>query len=87
VTCGRCGCVFAAETKKGHYVYYHCTGNQGPCGNTYVREQELVRQFGEILKQIRIPTELATKLATVVRESQTEKEKFVRTSITSGVPH
>ena len=33
------------------------------------------------LKQIRIPTELAGKLATVLRESQTDKEKFVRTSM------
>ena len=48
---------------------------------TYVREEELIRQFGELLKQIRIPTELAGKLATVLRESQTDKEKFVRTSM------
>ena len=79
VTCGRCGCAFTAEIKKGQYVYYHCTGHRGPCGNTYVREEELIRQFGELLKQIRIPTELAGKLATVLRESQTDKEKFVRT--------
>ncbi len=68
-----------AEIKKGQYVYYHCTGHRGPCGNTYVREEELIRQFGELLKQIRIPTELAGKLATVLRESQSDKEKFVRT--------
>ena len=41
----------------------------------------MVRQFGEILKQIRIPHELAGKLATVLRESQADKEKFVRTSM------
>jgi len=81
VTCGRCGCAFTAETKKGQYGYYHCTGHRGPCGNTYVREEELVRQFGEILKQIRIPHELVGKLATVLRESQADKEKFVRTSM------
>ena len=81
VTCGRCGCAFTAEIKKGQYVYYHCTGHRGPCGNTYVREEELIRQFGELLKQVRIPTELAGKLATVLRESQTDKEKFVRTSM------
>jgi hypothetical protein len=63
------------------YVYYHCTGHRGPCGNTYVREEELVRQFGEILNQVRIPAELAGKLATVLRESQSDKEKFVRTSM------
>jgi site-specific DNA recombinase len=50
VTCGRCGCAFTAEIKKGQYVYYHCTGHRGPCGNTYVREEELIRQFGELLK-------------------------------------
>ena len=81
VTCGRCGCAFTGEIKKGQYVYYHCTGHRGPCGNTYVREEELIRQFGELLKQIRIPTELAGKLATVLRESQTDKEKFVRASM------
>jgi hypothetical protein len=37
-------------------------------------------QFGEVLQAVRIPTELAGKLATVLRESQTDKEIFVRTS-------
>ena len=46
-----------------------------------MREEELVRQFGEILKQVRIPHELARKLTTVLRESQADKEKFVRTSM------
>jgi hypothetical protein len=47
-----------------------------PCGNTYLREEEQVRQFGEILKQVRIPAELAGKLAMMLRESQADKEKF-----------
>ena len=68
VTCGRCGCASTAEIKKGQYVYYHCTGHRGPCGNTYVREEELIRQFGELLKEGQIPTELAGKLATVLRK-------------------
>ena len=67
LTCGRCGCAITAEIKKGQYVYYHCTGYRGRCGNTYVREEELIRQFGEILKDVRIPAELAGKLATVLR--------------------
>ena len=40
--------------------------HRGQCGNAYVRGEELVRQFGEILKQVRIPTELAGKLSTVL---------------------
>lgn len=81
VTCALCGCAFTAETKKGQYVYYHCTGHRGACGNTYVREEELARQFGDILKQVRIPGELAGKLAAVLRESQADREKFARTSL------
>ena len=34
-----------------------------------------------MLKHVRIPSELAGKLGTVLRESQTDKEKFVRTSM------
>ena len=42
MTCGRCGCAYTAEMKKGRYIYYHCTGHRGACGNTYVREEDLV---------------------------------------------
>ena len=48
--------------------------------NSYVREEELARQFAESLKQIRIPTELADKLATMLRESQTDKADPYRES-------
>ncbi len=36
--------------------------------NRYVREEELIRQFGEFLKPIRMPHELAGELATGLRE-------------------
>ena len=81
LTCGRCGCAYTAEIKKGLYTYYHCTGHRGACGNTYVREEDLARALGELLKQVRIPTELADRVATVLRESQTDKEQFVRTAM------
>jgi Recombinase zinc beta ribbon domain/Recombinase len=41
VACGRCGCAMTAEIKKARYIYYHCTGFRGNCGNTYIREEEL----------------------------------------------
>jgi site-specific DNA recombinase len=34
LTCGCCGCAITAEVQKGRYVYYHCTGFRGRCGNT-----------------------------------------------------
>ena len=46
-----------------------------------MREEELARQFGDILKQIRIPGELAGKLAAVLRDSQADREKFARASL------
>jgi len=78
LTCGRCGCAYTAEIKKCRYIYYHCTGHRGACGNTYVREEDLARALGELVKQVRIPTELADRVASVLRESQSEKEQFVR---------
>jgi site-specific DNA recombinase len=78
VTCGRCGCAYTAEIKKGQYIYYHCTGYRGACGNTWVREEELTRLFGDALQQIRVPTGLADRAVTALRESQGDKEKFVR---------
>jgi site-specific DNA recombinase len=81
VTCGRCGCALTAELKKGQYVYYHCTGHRGPCGNSYVREEELARLLGELVKKVRIPAELADGVANALRASQSDKEKFVRTAM------
>jgi len=67
--CARCGCSFTTELKKGQYVYHHCTGAKGPCGNTYIREEDLAILLGEVVKQVRIPTELADAVAKVLRES------------------
>jgi len=81
VTCGRCGCAFTGEIKKEQYVYYHCTGSRGPCGNSYVREEDLAGLLGELVKRVRIPTELADGVAIALRESQSDKESFTRTTI------
>lgn len=41
INCGHCGCALVAEIKKQKYVYYHCTGFKGNCGEPYVREEVL----------------------------------------------
>lgn len=78
VTCGRCGCAYTAEIKKGQYIYYHCTGYRGACGNSWVREEELARLLENALRQIQVPTGLAERAVEALRESQGDKEKFVR---------
>ncbi|MDX2267527.1 MAG: recombinase family protein [Bryobacter sp.] len=53
--CGRCGCLFTGELKKGRYVYYHCTGNRGKCGNTYTREEALEAALISTLGDLVVP--------------------------------
>ena len=45
VWCGHCGCSLVGEVKKARYVYYHCTGYRGKCGEWYTREENLRQQF------------------------------------------
>jgi site-specific DNA recombinase len=54
VHCGHCGCLMVGELKKGLYVYYHCTGNKGRCGDPYVREEELMGELAQKLSQLAI---------------------------------
>ena len=81
LTCGLCGCAITAELKKGRYVYYHCTGSRGRCGNTYVREEDLARLFAELVRRIQIGPETANLLAEALRQSQCDKERLHRTAI------
>ena len=81
VNCGRCGCAMTAEMKKGRYVYYHCTGGRGACGNTYVREEELSRLFADVVKRVQVPIDVADWIAEALRESQDDKERFHRTAV------
>jgi hypothetical protein len=51
-----CGCALTAEIKKGRYVYSHCTGGRGACGNTYGREEELSRLLADVVSVDSVPT-------------------------------
>jgi site-specific DNA recombinase len=70
-----------ADVKKGRYVYYHCTGGRGRCGNTYVREEELSRLFEEVVRRVQIPVDVADWIAEALRESQGDKERFHRSAV------
>jgi site-specific DNA recombinase len=55
--CDECGGPVTAERQKGH-VYYHCTGNGGPCTQRHwMREEVLEERFAEILGRLRIDPE------------------------------
>jgi len=74
--CAECNCSVTAEIKKGRYIYYHCTFDKGKCGGSYVREEELERQFCEIFKQFRFSEKVFNWTREALRLSQQEKAEF-----------
>ena len=64
-----------AETKKGKYVYYRCTGFKGACGNAYVREERLSALLGAVIAPIQITAEIADDIAMALRASDTDAEQ------------
>jgi len=79
--CARCGCAITAEIKKDCYIYYHCTFDKGSCGGLYVRQEELERQFEEILGEFQFSEALLGWMRQALRQSQKEKAEFHRRSI------
>ncbi len=77
VSCGHCECSLVGELKKGRYVYYHCTGYRGKCGEPYTREEALERQFAIRLKELVIAPAILEWLKTEVLESD-ETEQAAR---------
>ena len=83
LTCGFCGCSMTAEIKKQRYVYYHCTGYRGKCGNTYVSEESLSEILGNLVKQIQIDPEISDKMVGALRDSHEDKKRFHNDAVKS----
>jgi site-specific DNA recombinase len=75
IKCAHCGCALVAEIKKGKYIYYHCTGFKGKCGEPYVREEVLERQFAEHLSRLRIDEEVFDWIIRALRESCADEKR------------
>ena len=74
VRCGHCGCSLVAEVKKGKYIYYHCTGYRGNCGEPYTREEVLDRGFSSALRDLVVPAAVVEWLnREVLKSDQTER--------------
>src|SRR5262249_26364024 len=74
--CGYCGCLLVGEIKKGRYVYYHCTGNRGPCPKPYVREETLAAAFGKQLDRIRVEADILDWLKDALRSSFEDESAY-----------
>jgi site-specific DNA recombinase len=75
VNCGHCGCAMVGELKKGRYVYYHCTGYKGKCGEPYVREEVIAEKFSEVLGQLNFGEEVLQWVSAALRESHADQRK------------
>ena len=69
LNCGHCGCAMVGEIKKSKYVYYHCTGYRGKCPEPYVREEEISKQFSQLLGQFRFDDAILEWVKNALRES------------------
>ena len=58
IVCGHCGCSLVGEIQKQRYIYYHCTGYRGNCGEPYVREEVLEEKFGALLSRLTFDDEI-----------------------------
>ena len=76
LTCGKCGCAITSEIKKGKYIYYHCTGYKGKCGNKLIREEALIEKFGEIVRKVKIDSNILVWLKEALKESHKDEKEY-----------
>jgi hypothetical protein len=82
IACGHCGCSLVGEIKKQRYVYYHCTGYKGRCGEPYVREEVLERQFCEMLGRLRFDGEVLDWVREALHASHADETREHEAAVT-----
>jgi len=83
LTCKRCGWAITAEVKKNKYIYYHCTGYKGNCGNTRITEEDLDKRFAELVRRVEVPSEIAEWIKEALIESHNDERTYHDTQIKS----
>ena len=83
LSCGHCGCAMVAEQKKGKYVYYHCTGHKGRCGEPYVREEAVAKAFGEALTLIQLDNAVLDWLKDALLSSMKDERVYHKEAISN----
>lgn len=73
IQCGYTGGSLVGDLKKEKYVYYRAIGAKGI---PYVKEEELERQFGEVLKKLHFDNDVLDWVCKALKESQTDKQQY-----------
>jgi site-specific DNA recombinase len=79
--CGHCGCAVVGELKKGRYIYHHCTGQKGNCGEPYVRQELLEQKFGDILDTMRFEPAIIEWAKKLSRQTNANEQQFHRDAV------
>jgi len=77
IKCNQCNCAVTAEIKKNKYIYYHCTGYRGNCGNDYIREEKLSDRLSPIIKAIHIEKEEVELIKNALLDSNEKEIKYI----------
>jgi len=81
MVCGKCGCAITAEIQKGRFVYYHCTGYKGKCADKYMREEELTKQFSDIVGKLHIDDNSLSAVKKALIDSHKDEIEFHKNRI------
>ena len=74
IECGHCGSSVVGEIKKERYVYYHCTGYRGKCGEPYVRQEVLEQKFSEVLGRLTFDDEVLAWVREALSQSHADEK-------------
>ena len=75
IECGHCGSAIVGEIKKQRYVYYHCTGYRGKCGEPYVRQEVIEQKFSEVLGRLTFDDEVLTWVREALGQSHADEKR------------
>lgn len=79
IKCGLCSCMITAEEVKGKYIYYHCTNyhkKHTKEDNHWLREEELTKQFKELLEGFKMPDKVLAWLIDNLKKSHEDEKEF-----------
>lgn len=75
IECGHCGSAIVGQIQKQRYVYYHCTGYRGQCGEPYVRQEVIEQKFSDVLGRLAFDDEVLAWVRDALSESHADEKR------------
>ena len=81
LSCGHCGCALSGQIQKERYIYYHCTGYRGNCGEPYIREEVIAEKLAAALDRLTFDELSLDWVKTSLRASHEDQVRFHQEAI------